>query len=199
MNNYKDYNDYELVYLAQEKNEDAIEILYKKYNPIMYKKCKKYLPFLKGVELEDLIQDCYIVLDNAIKCFNQDNTTTFYTFITICLDRYLVNTYKRNNNTKNKLLNESLPLDSLKEEEFSLIDLIEDNTNNPELELNSELELTELYNKIISKLTDLEECVFVLKIQNFNYKEIAEILDKDSKSIDNAIQRVKTKISSLNV
>ena len=55
----------------------------------------------------------------------------------------------------------------------------------------------ELYNKIIDKLTYLEELVFILKVQNFNYKEIASILDKDSKSIDNAIQRIKTKIKEL--
>ena len=197
MSQFKDYNDYELVSLAQEENEDAIDILYQKYKPIIYKKCHKYLPFLKGVELCDLIQECYIVLSTAIKSFNQNNTSTFYTFINLCLDRYLVNTYKKNTNTKNKLLNESISLDAIDDEELSLINLIEDNTNNPELELNDELEISELYNKIMSKLTDLEECVFILKIQNFDYKEIASILDKDKKSIDNAIQRIKLKIKSL--
>ena len=101
MNILKDYNDYELVYLAQEQNEDALNIIYKKYEPIVYKKCRKYLNFLKGVELCDLIQECNIILLNAIKTYNQDNTTTFYTFITICIDRHLVNLYRKNlNNTK---------------------------------------------------------------------------------------------------
>lgn len=199
MNEYKDYNDYELVYLAQEQNEDAINILYQKYKPIIYKKCQKYLNFLKGVELCDLVQECYIVLLNAIKTFNQDSTSTFYTFITICIDRHLVNTYRRNINTKNKILNDSISLESIDDEEINLIDIIEDDTNNPELELNKELNMFEIYNKIIEKLTDLEECVFILKIQNFDYKEIAEILDKDKKSIDNAIQRIKTKIREVYV
>jgi RNA polymerase sporulation-specific sigma factor len=52
----------------------------------------------------------------------------------------------------------------------------------------------ELIEKIKEKLTPLEQQVFELKINNFNYNEIAEILDKDSKSIDNALQRIKNKI-----
>lgn len=196
---YKDYNDYELISLAHEQNEDAINILYEKYKPIIYKKCSKYIRFIKGVELCDLIQECYIILDYAIKNFNQDNNNTFYTFLIVCIDRYLTNEYKKSINTKNKLLNESISLDSIDDEENSLINLINDNTSNPELELDNELDFINLYNKIIDKLTSLEECVFILKIQNFNYKEIASILDKDNKSIDNAIQRIKAKISNLNI
>ena len=75
--NYKDYNDYELVYLAQEQNEDAIEIIYQKYKPIIYKKCNKYIKVLHGIELCDLVQECYLILDYAIKNFNQNNNNTF--------------------------------------------------------------------------------------------------------------------------
>ena len=109
---YKEYNDYELISLAQEQNEDAIEIIYKKYQPLILKKCKRYISYLKGLDLEDLIQECYIVLDKSIKSFNQDNNNTFYTFINLCLDRYLVNEYKKNNTSTNKILNESISLDT---------------------------------------------------------------------------------------
>lgn len=197
MNDLKDYNDYELVYLAQEQNEDALNIIYKKYEPIIYKKCRKYLNFLKGVELCDLIQECNIILLNAIKTYNQDNTTTFYTFITICIDRHLVNLYRKNLNNKNKILNESISLDYDFDDDKNLTDIIEDETNNPEIEFNKELNIVELYNKIIDKLTDLEECVFILKIQNFDYSEIASILDKDKKSIDNTMQRIRLKIKTV--
>lgn len=198
MTYYKDYNDYELVSLAQELNEDAINIIYEKYKPIIYKKSRKYLPLLKGIELCDLVQECYIILDYAIKHFNQDNNNTFYTFFIVCLDRYLLNEYKKNNNSKNKILNESISLDSTNEDDNSLLDLIMDTTT-PELELTSNEEVINLYNKILNKLTNLEECVFILKINNFSYKEIADVLDKDIKSIDNAIQRIKNKINNLNI
>lgn len=194
---YKDYNDYELISLAHEQNEDAINIIYEKYKPIIVSKCNTYIKYIKGIELSDLIQECYIVLNAAINTFNQEKDNIFYTFINLCLDRYLISEYKKSNNTKNKLLNESLSLDSLDNEDKNLIKIIKDDKYNPELELIQELNFMELYNKIIDKLTYLEELVFILKVQNFNYKEIASILDKDSKSIDNAIQRIKTKIKEL--
>lgn len=194
------YNDYELISLAQEQNEDAIEILYQKYQPIISKKSKKFYNLLKGkgIELCDLIQECYIALDYAIKTFNQDKDNMFYTYLNTCLDRQLIDQYRKNLNLKNKLLNESLPLETSIEEENNndLLNVIEDNTNNPEIELFTVEEYISLQNKIIDKLTPLEECVFLLKIQNFDYKEIANILDKDNKSIDNAIQRIKIKIRS---
>ena len=194
------YNDYELISLAQEQNEDAIEILYQKYQPIISKKSKKFYNLLKGkgIELCDLIQECYIALDYAIKTFNQDKDNMFYTYLNTCLDRQLIDQYRKNLNLKNKLLNESLPLETTIEEENNndLLNIIEDNTNNPERELFTLEDYLSLQNKIIDKLTPLEECVFLLKIQNFDYKEIANILDKDNKSIDNAIQRIKLKIRS---
>lgn len=197
MNYYKDYNDYELINLAQEQNEDAIAILYEKYKPIIYQKSHKYIKFFKGLELCDLVQECYIVLDSAIKNFNQDKDNIFYTYINICLDRHLISQYRKNSNGKNKLLNESIPIDTSIEDEKNLINTIIDNTNNPNIELTNYEEYIELYNQVIEKLTPLEECVFILKIENFDYQEIASILDKDKKSIDNAIQRIKSKIKSI--
>jgi len=195
---YKDYNDYELIDLAQEFNEDAIAIMYEKYRPIIYSKCNKYKSFIKGIEFCDLVQECYIVFDYVIKNFNQDKDNTFYTYLNVCLDRHLINQYRKSINMKNRILNDSLSLDvSFDDDENSMIDTVEDNYNNPELELDMFENYLELYNKIIDKLTSLEECVFILKIQNFDYKEIAAILDKDSKSIDNAIQRIKIKINNL--
>lgn len=201
MFNYKDYNDYELISSAQELNEDAIDIIYQKYKPLIYKKSLKCFSILKGkgLELCDLIQECYIVLDYAIKSFNQDKDNSFYTYLELCLDRHLIDQFRTNCTQKNKILNESLSLDSIDEDDNNLLDTIKDDTNNPELDLFSSEEYLTLQDKIIGKLTSLEECVFLLKIQNFDYKEIASILDKDPKSIDNAIQRIKSKITALNL
>ena len=104
----------------------------------------------------------------------------------------------RQNRDKHKFLNEAIPLETIDEEsDTNLIDIIQDNSHNPELGLLSSEEFKELYTTIQKGLTALEECVFKLKIQGFGYKEIADILDKDEKSIDNAIQRIKAKIKTL--
>lgn len=199
---YKGINDYELISMAQEMNEEASTILYKKYQPLIHKKCRKYYKYLqnKGIELSDLIQECTIGFEEAIKNFNQIDNVSFYTFANVCMERQLMSELTRLNRDKHKLLNEAIPLETIDEynESNNLIDFIKDNSNNPEMGLLSNEEFHELYQKIATKLTTLEECVFKLKIQGFSYKEIADILEKDEKSIDNAIQRIKNKIKETN-
>jgi RNA polymerase sporulation-specific sigma factor len=200
MSSYEDLNDYELVSVAQELNEDAINILHQKYQPLINKKCRKYIKYLhnKGVEISDLIQECTIGFEEAIHNFNPSDNVSFYTFANVCMDRQLMSELTKQNRDKYKFLNEAVPLETIDEEsDINLIDFIQDNSHNPELGLLSHEEFKELYGSISKELTTLEECVFKLKLQGFGYKEIADILDKDEKSIDNAIQRIRAKIKSL--
>ena len=197
---YKELNDNELVSLANENNEEALRILYEKYKPLINKKCNKYYKYIsnKGIEISDLIQECLVGFEESIHNFNPLDNVTFYTFTNVCIDRQISTELKKLNRDKYRPLNEAIPLETLDtDNDINLIDILKDNTDNPELGLLREVEYQELYNKIAENLTDLEECVFSLRLQNFNYKEIADILDKDIKSIDNAIQRIRTKIKEI--
>ena len=197
---YQKLNDNELISLAREQNEDAINLLHKKYKPLITKKCSKYYKYVsgKGLELSDLIQECLVGFEESIKDFDINDKVTFYTFTNVCMDRQIMSVIKRVNRDKNKILNNAIPLETIDtENDTNIIDYLKDNTDNPELDLLDELEYQELYEKIINNLTRLEECVFNLKLQNFTYKEMANILDKDIKSIDNAIQRIKIKIKEI--
>lgn len=197
---YDNLNDYELVSQAQELNEDAINILNEKYRPLIQKKCRKYIKYLKnkGLELEDLYQECILAFNDAITNFNELDDVSFYTFQNLCIDRKLVSELVKHNREKNKILNEAVPLEIYeKGKEVNLEDLIQDNKPNPELGIVQEEDLNLLIDNVLSELTDLEEFVFKLKIEGFNYKEISDILDKDEKSIDNAIQRIKQKMKAL--
>ena len=198
--NYKELNDNELISLAHEHNEEALNILHEKYKPLINKKCNKYYKYIsnKGIELSDLIQECLVGFEESIQGFNPNDDVTFYTFTNICMDRQIISEIKRVNRNKYKLLNEAIPLETLDtDNDINLIDVLQDNSDNPELGLIREIEYKELYDKIANNLTNLEECVFNLRLQSFNYKEIADILDKDIKSIDNAIQRIKNKIKDI--
>lgn len=197
---YDNLNDYELVSLAQELNEDAIKILHEKYKPLIQKKCRRYMKYLKnkGLELEDLYQECIIAFNEAINNFNELDNVSFYTFQSICIDRKLITELTKHNCYKHKILNDAIPLEIYeKDKELNLIELIQDNRPNPELGIIQEEKLQDLIENIQNELTDLEELVFKLKIEGFSYKEISDILDKDQKSIDNAIQRIKQKIKGL--
>ncbi len=202
MKEYSELNDYELVSLSQEMNEEANTLLHKKYQPLIHKKSIKYYKYLhnKGIELEDLAQECTIGFEEAIRNFNPLDDVSFFTFANVCMDRQLMSELVKLNRDKHKLLNEAVPLETIDEENDScnLLDFIKDNTHNPELGLLSIEEFQELYEQILEELTTFEQCIFKLKVQGFQYKEIIDILDKDDKSVYNAVQRIKNKIKEMN-
>ena len=192
---YKDYNDYELLSYIAEGNEDANNILIKKYEPLISKIASRMLPYCKnnGLEKSDLIQEGMIGLNHAIERYQEMEDTLFYTYAKTCIERKIISVVISSNRNKNKILNESISYD---DEENLLIKFIKDSSPSPEESvINLELE-EDLINKIKAELTDLEEQVFMLLISGFKYKEIASILEKDKKSIDNAIQRIKNKLKS---
>lgn len=195
----QEYNDYELVALAKENNEEAINIIYQKYQPLIYKKARYIYNIIgsKGIELSDIIQEGMIGLEEAINRYNEKDNTLFYTFANLCIDRKMRTLISKVNRDKHKILNEAVSYDTNDDEEISLLNYIYDKTDNPEYGLISEEEEEELYQKIKSQISDFESTVFDLKIQGFTYKEIASILDKDPKTIDNALSRLKTKIKNI--
>ena len=193
---YKDFNDYELLDYIAEGNEDANNIIIKKYEPLINKIAIKMLPYCKnnGLEKSDLVQEGMIGLNHAIERYHEQKDVLFYTYAKKCIERKIISVVIASNRNKNKILNESISYD---DEENSLLRFIKSQMPSPEEEiLNIELE-EDLLQKIKEVLTDLEEQVFSLLISGFKYKEIAEILDKEQKSIDNAIQRIKVKIKNI--
>lgn len=201
MTNYNEFNDYELVSMAQELNEEAINILHQKYRPLMVKKSKKVYPYLqnKGIELSDLIQECTIGFEESIKNFNQNDDVTFYTFTNICMDRQLMSEVKKLNRDKYKLLNEAIPLETLEDDDDTnnLIDFIKNETNNPELDLLQKENYKDLYKEILESLTPLEKEVLSLRLENYSYKEIASIIKTTEKSVDNTMQRIRIKVEKI--
>ena len=190
---YKDFNDYELVYYIHEGNEDANNILIKKYEPLINKVALRMLPYCKsnGLELEDLVQEGMIGLNHAIERYQEQEDTLFYTYAKTCIERKIISVVLSSNRNKNKILNESVSYD---DEENLIIKYLQDKTPSPLEEIvNIEIE-ENLLKKFKENLTDFEEQVFELHISGFKYKEIAKILDKTPKSIDNTIQRIKTKL-----
>lgn len=193
---YKDFNDYELLSYIAEGNEDANNIIIKKYEPLINKIAIKMLPYCQnnGLEKSDLIQEGMIGLNHAIDRYQEQEDALFYTYAKKCIERKIISVVVSSNRNKNKILNESISYD---DEENLLIKFIKSQSPSPEEQiLNLELE-EDLLIRIKDVLTDLEEQVFSLLISGFKYREIAEILDKDQKSIDNAIQRIKTKIKNI--
>ena len=123
----------------------------------------------------------------------------FFTFAKMCIERSMITLITNNRRLKHKILNESLSLEVVDEEGTHDLfgSLLEDSHSNPEEQLINKEEDESLTIALKNNLTDFEAQVLDLKLSEFNYKEIADILEKDPKSIDNAIQRIKTKIKEL--
>lgn len=193
-----EYNDYELVSMAQENNEYAINVLHEKYKSIIYSKSRKAFNLLKkkGLELSDVMQEAMIGFEEAIMAYNQDDNALFYTFASICIDRQLKSLITKHSRDKYKILNEAVALDFDEDDNVGLQNFLTDEVT-PETEFFNKEGVNDLYDDITNVLTDLETCVFELKVQGFEYKEISDILDLESKDIYNAIGRIKNKINKV--
>ena len=195
---YKEFNDNELVYYIRDNNEDANDIMYEKYRPFIEITAKKLAQYCinQGLEMSDFVQEGMLALTNAISSFDETKDINFYTYARACIEKKMISLVRRNMANKHKILNNSIPFEINDEDGEHLLfgDILEDKGSNPEeVIINSETKNNLIIN-IRKSLTELENKVFDLKISGFNYKEIADILEKTPKSIDNTMQRIRIKI-----
>lgn len=192
---YENLNDYELLDQVAD-NEFATETLFEKYKPLIYGIAKKayYTHQNTGLEMNDLIQEGMIGFSIAINTFDDQKKTTFFTYARTCIMRRVNSTIVAANRLKHQILNESISVEILDSETNTDNQILSDTKNNPEILLIENENVQEIKKIIDSELTEFEKKVCDLKTTGFDYKEIAEILNKTPKSIDNAFSRIKAKI-----
>ena len=111
---YNDENDYELLYLISESNEEAKEVFFEKYKPTVQSYVLKYYPFIKnkGYEMNDLYQEGMLGLNRAIHDFKEQKNVQFNTFAAICIERQILSFIRNVSRDKHRVLNESISIDS---------------------------------------------------------------------------------------
>lgn len=198
---YKDFDDGELFMLVCEEDETAKEILYNKYKHVIDIIIKKYIysARMSGIEYKDLYGEALIGFTDALMTYDANKDSSLKTFISMCVNSRLQKAIIRAKAQKNKINNETYSLEHVYSElGVPLEDVISDNNqNDPLTTMMDEEEYQELIETIKSTLSDFEVQVFELMISNFNYVEIANLLDKTPKQIDNTIQRLKAKIKKV--
>lgn len=198
---YKDIDDGELLLMLHESSEDAKDILFEKYKYIIDIEIRKYTNVAKklGYDINDLYQDALVGFSDALVSYRDDKNSALSSFITLCVDRKLLASVIKAGRKKNKLLNDSLSLEYTYSSFASpLMDLLSDNSANDPLEnILKEENLQELMQKIESNLSKSEYEVYSLMINGLKYDEIAELLNKSLKQVDNTIQRVRNKIKKI--
>lgn len=200
MGDYKDLNDYEIIYMVKENDDDAIEILFRKYRPVIVKIASNYLKIAKsyGLELEDLIQEGYIALYSAYRNYSDIRDAMFYTFVNISVHSKILNCLRLSNTKKNKTLNNSISLFNKLSyvDEQELIDVVEDNLSLlPEDELDLK-ELESIVRNFILELNYPQSCVFELNMNGFSNLDIADLLGLNKKQVINYLFTARKKFQS---
>ena len=195
---YVSLTDQDIVRIAQAGDEQASEYLLYKYRSLVRTKIRSY--FLMGAEKEDLLQVGMIGLWQAIVDYRAEKEISFLSFARICIERHVITAIKTATRQKQIPLNTSLSLESPPDEsntEWSLADILtSDETVDPE-ELVLKREDSMLLHEMLQQmLSDFEWQVLTGYKVGKSYREIAYELQCKTKSVDNALARIKRKVSN---
>lgn len=197
---FKKINDYEILFLVNEKNENAEEILINKYKNLINKYIEEYknIAVQNGLEECDLYQEGLLGLTNAIKTFDQSKEASFFTYANICIKTKIQTAIRNSSSKKNIALNQSVSLDNLiNSDSTNYYDIICDSKNDISDKLLKQEEQQQLFQNIEKCLTPFEKQVLNLKTNSYSNDEIANMLQKDKRSIENAINRIRNKYRNI--
>lgn len=184
---YKDLNDYEILYMVSEKDDASFNILYAKYQPLIYKIVKNYTKLFKkyGYELEDLMQIGYFTLYKASYLYKDYDNTKFYTYVVKAITNAIYREIKANETLKRNVLNNSLSYDKkINDSDESYIDIL------PDLKVStglSEREFILFKNSMSFEMGN----IFEMFMNGYNFNEMSILLSYDIKMIRNNFRKIK--------
>ena len=193
---YNGLSDEELVGRAQQGDQNAEEYLIRKYKDEV--RGKAHIYFIMGADGEDIVQEGMIGIFKAIRSYDGEKEASFRTFAELCINRQILSAIKAAARQKHAPLNTSVSFsDPLADEDSdkTLVDtLSSDSSGDPEALyiLKEDMNYIELNSAEI--FSDMELRVWNEYLKGKNYSQIAEIIGKSPKAIDNAIQRTKRKL-----
>jgi len=193
---FKNKTDEEIVIKAKNGNRIAQEYLISKYESFVKAKSRSY--FLIGADKEDIYQEGMIGLYKSIRDFNPQKLTSFKAFAELCITRQIITAIKTATRQKHIPLNTYISLNKPiyeAESDRTLIDVLSEfKITNPEDLVIGKEEIDNIQKAMQKVLSDLEMEVLQSYLDGKSYQEIASDLDRQAKSIDNALQRVKRKL-----
>ena len=193
---YQALTDEEVVSLCRQGDSFAEEYLLNKYKNFVRSRARSY--FLIGADHEDIVQEGMIGLYKAIRDFKPEKLSSFRAFAELCITRQIITAIKTATRQKHIPLNSYISLNRPiydEESDRTLLDIIiEGSTGNPEEMIINQENVGTIHQKMNEVLSGLEQEVLSAYLDGKSYQEIAELLDRPVKSIDNALQRVKRKL-----
>ena len=195
----KEINDSELLSMLPEDEENIKNIIYEKYGYLINVIIKKYMNVIKMFQIDEVEVMCEAAygFSDGINSYNDDKNASFKTFLSLCIERRVCKCISKYTTQKAQMLiKDTLSLEYSKDDnKSSLMDMISDDSKFDPL---NNLTSMETYNEVVNiakdNLSDFEYMVFTYMLNDASYQEIAKILNKSPKQIDNTIQRIKNKL-----
>ncbi|MBR6100865.1 MAG: sigma-70 family RNA polymerase sigma factor [Ruminococcus sp.] len=169
----------DLISLCREDDRSALSELIVRFAPSVRKRAESFA----GTAHDDLMQEGFLALLDAVRNYSPDRGASFATFASACIRNRMINVSKRI----------GLDHDELPDE----LDIPDDPSEIPENILMENEGLKELYHKIEGTLSSLEMKVMRYYVAGHSYRCIAEQLGIEEKSVDNAVQRMRHKLRAV--
>jgi RNA polymerase sporulation-specific sigma factor len=186
-----------LIALAKQGNADAYDRLVRRYYGFVRLKASSY--FLAGGDADDLIQEGLVGLYKAVRDYRSDRESSFRNFAELCITRQIITAVKTATRNKHAPLNQYVSFSSTPaaagDGEPTLDEVIPGpSVQDPVTQVISSEELRALVACLSTALSDLESRVLALYLDGRSYEEIGRRIGCDTKTVDNALQRVKRKV-----
>ncbi len=188
-----------LIALAKQGDKHAYETLVRRYYGFVRLKASSY--FLAGGDSEDLIQEGLVGLYKAIRDFRTDRESSFRNFAELCIVRQIITAVKTATRNKHVPLNQYVSFSSTPAGAGDDAPTLEQmlpgaSVHDPISQVISSEELRSLVGCLSTALSELESRVLTLYLDGYSYEQIGERLGCDTKTVDNALQRVKRKVGA---
>lgn len=196
----EELSENEIILIAQNRNDEAMTYLMEKYKGLVRQKVRTL--FLIGGDKDDLVQEGMIGLYKAICDYSPEKEASFRTFADLCISRQVYTAIKTSNRMKNQPLNSYISIyspaysdeNALADGDFIIDQEIRTSQLNPEEIIIDRENASRIEKNLFAYLSKMETKVLELYLEGMTYQEIASYMDKSPKSIDNALQRIKSKL-----
>lgn len=196
MDKYSVMSDEDLIDKLRQGENEIMDYILEKYKPLVRKQTNAL--FLIGGENEDLIQEGMIGLFKAIRDYKNDRDASFFYFAQVCIKRQLASALEASNRKKHMPLNNYVSFSSDENESgFASWENYMVGADSPEQLILEQEKMLEFKEHIEAKLSKMEKEVLNLYLDGYNYTQIAKLMEKTPKSIDNALQRIRQKIKTI--
>lgn len=173
----------------------AEEILVTRYHRLVRACARPY--FLAGGDSEDLIQEGMVGLIYAVREYDVEKNASFRTFAEVCIRNKLISVLRSANCDKHTPLNQSIPLDNPFFEHDSTSQIASELvTSSPEEQVINREYAEHILSGVRRQLSEFEAKILGYYLDGYSCQEIAEFVGRSLKSVDNAVQRVRRKVSA---